>query len=167
METKGIIGQGIFAVVTGVISFVGALFWAHRKQKQDRAVTVDVATAARDARISELENKLSLLTQSVMPISAAFQAILIKQLTHFHLPEIDALLAKVGPPVSLTSAEEHQLADALQQRAKDMNDKIDDDERGAAIILPYIIQRVRREAAQPLDLEKTDVVVVAVPKAYE
>lgn len=94
METKGIIGQGIFAVVTGVISFVGALFWAHRKQKQDRAVTVDVATAARDARISELENKLSLLTQSVMPISAAFQAILIKQLTHFHLPEIDALLAK-------------------------------------------------------------------------
>lgn len=48
-----------------------------------------------------------------------------------------------------------------------MNDKIDDDERGAAIILPYIIQRVRREAAQPLDLEKTDVVVVAVPKAYE
>ena len=158
---------GIWSVITGVTAFLGGLFMAHRRREQVKVDKADDAMVARDAQIAELQRQLGLLTQSVVPISAAFQAILIKQLTHFHTPDIDELLGKIGPPVLLTADEEKKLTRALKLRAADLDDTITEDERGAAVMLPYIIQRVRREAAIPLDLANVDAVVVAVPKSYE
>jgi hypothetical protein len=158
------VGEGVFAVVTAITSFFGALFWARRKHIAAIVDEKAAASAARDARLVDLERQVGLLTQTVQPLSAAFQAILVKQLSHFHTPHIDLLLSKLGPPVLLTAAEEIELAKELQQRALDLVAEISAGEREAAMMLPYVIQRVRREAVQKVPL---DVVLVAVPRSYE
>src|SRR5678815_4707353 len=88
-----------------------------------------------------------------MPISTAFQAILIKELTHFHTPVMDALMSKIGPPFTLTAAEETELIAALEQRTQDMAAEISDSERDAAKILPLVMKRAKLEALalQPED----------------
>jgi hypothetical protein len=159
--------SGVWSVISGIGAFLAGLFMAHRRRMQagmDKAVDAD---SERDKQIAELQRQLSLLTQSVTPISAAFQAILIKQLTHFHTPELDALLTKIGPPVTLTQQEEKQLAKELESRAADLDDSISEDERGAAVMLPFLIKRVRRETEMPLDIKNADALVVSVPKSYE
>jgi hypothetical protein len=158
------ISQGVYALATGVVSFFGALFWAHKRSKTAAAEERATATTARETRITELERQVALLGLTVQPLSAAFQAILVKQLSHFHTPRIDLLLSKLGPPVLLTPDEEIELSKELQQRAIAMASEITDDERGAAFMLPYVVQRVRREAVQQVAL---DVIVVAVPRSYE
>jgi hypothetical protein len=101
------------------------------------------------ARVSELERQNSLVTQAIVPISAAFQAILIKELTHFHTPRMDMLLAKVGPPNELSTDEEDELRVLLIHREQDMSNEITDSERDAARMLPMVIRRARIESSMP------------------
>src|ERR1700674_2615584 len=147
------LSQGAAAVLGVVLTFLGTLFWS-RKRAQALAAEASVATITeREKRIVELERQVALLGLTVQPLSAAFQAILVKQLSHFHTPHIDLLLSKLGPPVLLTQSEEVELAKELAQRAVDVASEITDDERGAALMLPYVIQRVRREAVQQVPLD--------------
>jgi hypothetical protein len=163
-DFSGWIGQGVFALGTGVMSFLAALFWAHKRHRDSQETERTAAVMAREARIVELERQVALLGLTVQPLSAAFQAILIKQLSHFHTPRIDLLLSKIGPPALLTPDEDIELAKELAQRAVDLAAEISDGEREAATILPYVVQRVRREATQQMPL---DIIVVAVPRSYE
>lgn len=139
------------------VSFLFALYWFKRNQASLRAEQERLARATvdkeREDRLLALEKQLSLLGQAVMPISTAFQAILIKELTHFHTPVMDALMAKVGPPSTLTAAEETELIAALEQRTQDMATEISDSERDAAKILPLVMKRAKLEALalQPED----------------
>jgi hypothetical protein len=149
--------ESAYGMVVGILGIVGG--WVISRRKRNNA-TDD----ARLARLEELERQVATIKQAVTPISVAMQDLLVRALTHFHTPRIDLLLTKLGPPVSLTVDEEVELAYALKQRAGDMGPAIPELERGAAMMLPYIVQRVRVEAAAPVDLSKTDVRVVAVPK---
>src|ERR1700693_2290950 len=91
------LSQGAAAIVASTLSFFGAMFWSHKRNKAVMTEERAVAIAAKEARIVELERQVALLGLTVQPLSAAFQAILIKQLSHFHTPRIDLLLSKIGP----------------------------------------------------------------------
>jgi hypothetical protein len=132
-------------LLSASLGFLAQRYFASRKEL--RADAADLATEKKATlfRIAELETKLALVNAAVVPISTAFQAILIKELTHFHTPEMDALLVKVGPPVTLSEVEEARLTHMLQEREKDLGGEITDSERDAAHILPAIMKRARIE----------------------
>jgi hypothetical protein len=83
-----------------------------------------------------------------VPLAVALQTQLVKELTHYHTPRMDALLQKLGPPVTLTAAEATELQAAILEREGDMGNQISPEERQAAHILPVVIQRAQRELEQ-------------------
>lgn len=97
--------------------------------------------------LDALTHRIDLMGQAALPIGVVLQRILVKELTHFHTPRIDALLAKLGPPFALTAKEEAELLAALDARQQDRGTEIPESEREAARILPAIINRVRRDLA--------------------
>jgi hypothetical protein len=151
---------GVLAVGSA-LTFCATWYWNNKKvgaQKEDdiaagHKVTVD--------RIAELESKLAVMTAAVVPISTAFQAILIKELTHHHAPEMDELMVKVGPPNTLTEDEEWRLGELLAERSVDMSPQITQEERDAASILPAVMARAKIEQEQLPD--KTTMKMVSVP----
>lgn len=145
VDTKRLRTALIVMLATSLLSFSGAWYWFVKAQDERTAAAVHVADQALLVRVAELEKQLASVQESVVPISAAMQALLVKQLTHFHTPVMDALLVKLGPPNTLTEAEEKELIIALEQRTRDMGPLIDDSERDAAMMLPMIIRRVRLE----------------------
>ena len=102
------------AIFGAALVFVSTLYWVGRKASHAKAAAATKAAEAVALRVTSLEGKLALVDQAVVPISAAFQAILIKELTHYHTPEMDELLTKVGPPSTLTASEIDDLARLLQ-----------------------------------------------------
>lgn len=124
------------------------------------------SAAAREKRLTTLETQLAVVSAAVVPISTAFQAILIKELTHFHTPEMDALLAKVGPPNVLTPVEQDRLGVLLKERTKDLGEAISQSEREAAAILPIVMKRAAVEQATmsvAANLASMPVLVATVP----
>lgn len=110
-----------------------------------KAATIHEKSERTQERLEELERQLGLFGQTILPISAAFQAILVKQLTHLHTPVLDALLKKLGPPYDLTDAEFVELETLLAERVIVMDDQIDESERDAATMLPLVMRRVKAE----------------------
>jgi hypothetical protein len=169
-DTRGILTSFGLMFAGSAVSFLFALYWFKRNQAAELAKQERLARATvdkeREDRLIALEKQLSLLGQAVMPISTAFQAILIKELTHFHTPVMDALLARVGPPSLLSDEEEGELAAALEQRTKDMGDRISDSERDAAKMLPLVMKRAKLEALalQPQDTRLRLVTVQELPE---
>jgi hypothetical protein len=163
--TTALLAQLMFTALTAIFSFTAALYWAKRKATQDKAAITVAEDAALHLRVIELESKLGILTQTIQPITAAFQAVLIKQLTHYHTPKLDALLAKIGPPSVLTRADEVELAMELDKRTKDMGASINASERLAATMLPFVMSRVRHEGESPP--ANSDFLIVRVPGEHE
>jgi hypothetical protein len=160
----GLLTTLLTAVFTSALTFVGALYWVRRDAQEKSVAAKIAATLALQLRVVELETKLGLLTQSIQPIAAAFQAVLVKQLTHYHTPKLDALLKKLGPPLELTAEDEVQLHLELKLRTKDMGDEIDESERAAAGMLPLVMTRVKYELESP---PSPDLIVVRVPRSHE
>ena len=150
------------AIVDGAI---GALF--------SILVTLVWSAVARkkevEKRLVELESKLALVNAAVAPISTVFLEILKKELTHFHTPEMDALLKLT--PCNLTPDEEARLKVMLKERERDIGMEISESERDAAHMFPAVMRRAQQEQEQlkmALDLKLTiisiaDLVVVANP----
>ena len=133
------------------LSFAAGWFWWKKNQAIAQA-NVDIA-AAKDAarsiaeehqkvllRLVELETTAKLSAQQFSPIVTAFQAILVKQLTHPSKDELDQLLVKVGPPHILTPDESARLAVMLKERSHDMGSEITSTERESAEILPIVMK---------------------------
>jgi len=150
--------QAGLVLLSALISFCSVAYWtnlARRDKAQERALEetehrVEQARHEREdilARLIKIETSLAVIDQKVMPISTALQTILVKELTHFHTPRMDSLLARIGPPSQLTDAEEEELTMALFERTQDMGDLISDSERDAAFILPAIMRRAKIECA--------------------
>ena len=99
-----------------------------------------------------------------IPISTAFQTVLVKQMTHYHTPALDELMAKMLAE-TLTDSDRAELILALKERELDMGMLIDDSERGAAKLLPLLMERVALEKIQTA--KGFDVVLVKVPKAAD
>jgi hypothetical protein len=95
-------------------------------------------------RISDLERRAALMDIQAVPISAAFQALLVQELTHFHEPEMDALMAKLGPPFSLNEEEAGRLDDLLVKREQELLPipEVSQRERDAALMLRLLMRRI-------------------------
>ena len=130
----------------GFVSFAFAIFWYRLNAARTARDKLQSEYAALMLRVDMLDKQLALVGHDVVPISAALQAMLIKELTHFHTPRMDHLMSKLGPPSELNDVEEAELLMLLQEREADMGDLISDSERDAAHILPVIIKRAKAEA---------------------
>lgn len=153
----------LLTVLAAVLGILTTAFWNRRSRRTLEGAIRREAEDAVKARLTELESKLQVLNQAVVPISAAFQAILIKELTHFHTPEMDALMEKIGPPSRLTLQEEQRLFRLLNNRATELNGEIPVLERDAATMLPMVMRRAKAEQ----DSLVVDVQVVALPASAE
>jgi hypothetical protein len=131
-----------------VLTFVTTYFWFLKNAAVKEKEKIAIGHEQLVAKVADMETRMSLLNQSVLPISTAFQAILIRELTHFHTPEMDALLLKLGPPYALTKPEFARLLVLLQERAVEVDDQISESERDAATMLPYVIKRAHDEAIE-------------------
>jgi hypothetical protein len=151
----------ITVLITLAISQWFTWYWAHRKSATDTVekekTLQDVAQQRLIDRIVHLEIQQGSLQTTILPLSTAFQAILVKELTHFHTPEMDALLVKLGPPYNLTDEEEARLAELLVERANSLDGEIDESEKEAALILPYVMKRVKNDVRH---LAKAELVIV-------
>ena len=121
------------------------LWWSLRSAKKSAASMIEKQESLTK-RMATIDRQLAMVGQAVMPISTAFQAILVKELTHFHTPRCDELLEKLGPPFLLTEEEEAELLQLLEERERDMGDLITPSERDAAHIFPAVMRRARVEA---------------------
>ena len=160
LATLGTILFGAF------LSFLVGLFWYRLNSARTSREKLQTEYAALMLRVDTLDKQLALVGHDVVPISAALQAMLIKELTHFHTPRMDLLMSKLGPPSALTDGEEAELLALLQEREADMGDLISDSERDAAHILPVIIKRAKAEAlalAQAQPTLQTVAVLSSVP----
>lgn len=120
------------------------------------------AVVKRDEQIQELQRQMAVLQAESIPVQAAFQAMLIAKLTHFHTPEVDELLKKLEPPGTITKEEMAELRAALEERKKAVDERIDEEERIAADILLGVarlneIEFSRQSAA------KTETILVTQP----
>lgn len=155
----------LLLMVGSALTFMATRYWNLRAAKllaaTDALKEIEAVRKATQERLDEIERQLGSIAQTVQPISVAFQAILIKQLTHEHSPVLDDLMAKIGPPNILTDEEQVELLFELKERAKDMSSLISDSERDAAKMLPLVMDRVKAETEAPPPPQ--DVVLVAVP----
>jgi hypothetical protein len=169
---QAMINSVLIVLLTAGLGFMAARYWFVKNQAvalvkaaEDEARRIKDGHDKLVQRVYELEREHAVVKSAVVPITTAFQALLIKELTHFHTPVMDALMVKIGPPNTLTSEEETQLAELLEQRAKDMADEIPDSEREAAHILPIIMRRAKVEQDQIA--QDSVLAIVAIPKEHE
>ena len=153
----------ILSLITAIIGFLMARYWYTKSTAAELARSRKAIDDSFSAKIAELEKQQAAMHQQVLPISTAFQAILIKELTHFHTPKMDALMVKLGPPYVLNEAEEIELSIALKERAVDKASEISESERDAAQMLPMVMKRVKLEAATAVILQDLTVVAMALP----
>jgi len=140
LSTRALFNSIVLLVLSSAVTFAAAWFWFTKTARaKEQADTL--------RRVAELETQLKLVGQTILPLSAAFQAVLVKQLTHYHTPEMDALMVKLGPPYTLTPGEAARLGVLLEERTRDMGDLIDEAERDAARMLPMVMKRVASDVA--------------------
>src|SRR4249920_839391 len=143
-STLNSLGIGLIGAVA---TFAMAWFW-HLKTRAEVKAAAFMAEHSRVLeRLAELETKERLAGQVMSPIVTAFQALLVKQLTHDHAPEMDKLMVQVGPPDVLTDEERDRLMVLLARRARDMSMEISPNERDAAMILPIVMKMAAEEQA--------------------
>jgi len=159
-----IIVNGIGILLTAALAFLGTMFWRWRRRADLRIAANNVLLKALQDQLSAQQGQLLMLGTAVQPLTAAMASMLVKALTHYHSPETDALLAKVGPPNTLTMEEEKRLGKTMQERSVDMADVISPLERNAAQLLLLIVERNRLETGNSEELVP---VLVGVPKPHE
>jgi hypothetical protein len=170
--TEPLFNSLLLAVVGAVLTFLVTRYFANRRlieSEHDKAV---LSNALRDDRITALQTQLAVISAAVVPISTAFQSILIKELTHYHTPELDELMKRIGPPCTLSDIETKRLEVLLRERERDPDVKIPESERDAATMLPLVMKRATAEAAAALDepniiLSGTMVQFVSLPPHSE
>ncbi len=150
-------------VLGALLSFVAASYWFSRAARVHAAEQLAEHHAQLEQRVTAAERQLALVGQAVLPISTAFQAILIKELTHFHTPELDALLQRIGPPCTMTAVEAARFEVLLEARTRDMSVEISASERDAATILPAVMRRATEEYAHVGELMVFQLITVTTP----
>lgn len=133
--------------IGAIATFAMAWFWHMKTRAEVKAAAFMEEHQRVLERLAELETKERLSGQVMTPIVTAFQALLVKQLTHDHAPEMDKLMVQVGPPDTLSDEERDRLMVLLARRARDMGIEITQSERDAAMILPIVMTMAAEEQA--------------------
>lgn len=154
--TRALLNSAGLVLMSTMLTAIAAWFWftknaGVKKVEQEKQAVVDEARRLASEhqvlmnRVRDLETQLVSVTQTVLPLSTAFQAILVKELTHYHTPVMDKLMEKIGPPNTLTVEEQQHLITLLEERTRDLNGRISESERDAAVMLPLVMKRARAE----------------------
>ena len=154
---------GLVILFSAVVGYGFARFGRGRDRNQEAEDAKAEAVVKQNEEIALLRQQLAVLTATATPLTAAYQAMLIAKLTHFHTPAMDSLMLKLGPPSTLTAAEEIGLAQALRERVSDMGPEIDEAERTAARLLPDVALLARLEFERVDNPPETETVVVTRP----
>ena len=162
-ENIGGVQTVLIAVLGAGLFFLGMAYWRLLTKKEVAKATLDATAESVEMRFSQLQSQLLILGQAVQPLTAAMAAVLVKSLTHFHQPGTDALLAKIGPPSTLTRAEEKELATAMDARMTDGDITLL--ERNSAQLLLLFIERSRLEDNG--SIEGMELALVGIPRAHE
>lgn len=144
----------LLLLAAAALTFLATWFW-----KRSAVKDVD------KGRITKLEQQLAVLMAEAQPINAYVQAMAIAKLTHFHTPETDELLAKVGANKRLSEPDVQRLATAMKEREVVVDSEVDEEERIWARIFPDIVRLAKIEAERLASTEETprDVALVSVP----
>jgi hypothetical protein len=161
-ESETLINSVGLVILTAMLSFATALYLGRRREQRQRRELELAAHQKVLDRLAEVEGKLALVNQSVIPLNLAMQAMLIKELTHYHTPEMDGLMEKIGPPNTLEPSEEVRLGQLLTERTKDMGPTISPSERDAAFILPAVMRRAKVEAETIAGAEEMKLKLITV-----
>lgn len=144
MDGFGPLINSIMLLVFGAgMTALSTWFWFVRNTALQKARDIAADHDTVKARLAAAENQLMRIDQVIVPINTMMQALLVKQLTHAHTPEMDQLMAKLGPPSQLTDEENERLLELLEERSKDKEHPRE--ERKAAEILPVIMERAQAE----------------------
>ena len=128
-------------VATAGVTFIFTQRSNARQDKEDRAEEHRELLQ----EVAGLKERLATVDAQIVPISTAFTQVLVAKLTHLHTPELDGLLAKIGPPFTLSSEEEARMYVLLRRRQIEVDDLIPEDERDAAKIFPVVLRMARAE----------------------
>jgi hypothetical protein len=128
-------------------SFAAAWFWFTKNAAVQRAAVIKAEHEALISRVTELELRERVAEEKITPIATAFQALLIKTLTHADREEMDSLLFKLGPPDTLNNEERTRLMIMLKERGAGSGAALTSDEREAAMILPAVMKIAAEEQA--------------------
>jgi hypothetical protein len=169
----GLINAIMGIILGAILSFTAGLYFFKKKTQireaeliarghKELSDRVDTGYEKLSDRMAKVEASLSMVNQAILPMSTAFQAILVKELTHFHTPAVDALLKKLGPPLTITEAEMETLQCELRHRISESDPLVTRAEREAAIMLPYVIRRVARERDGLVPLAGKQIQLVSV-----
>ena len=153
---------GLMAI-GGVSSFLAAKYWFWKSFETHEQSQRDLDLYKLTSKVYELEKQLALVGAQVLPISAAYQAVLVKELTHFHTPEMDALLDKLLQFHVITDEEMNRLKVLLIERENSINGEITEEERDAARILPIVAKRAKLAMSIVNDLKLQVLTVVPEP----
>src|SRR5664279_4485455 len=116
-EGFGPLANSILLSFVGVaLTFATAWFWFAKNEAVEKARVIAVDHEAVKARLANAEAQLARIDQVVVPINTMMQAMLVRELTHEHKPEMDGLMQKLGPPNSLTEQENARLLELLDER---------------------------------------------------
>lgn len=129
--------------------------------------TTDEGMAERLKNIARLRSKVEILTAAAIPIHEAYQAVLTTKLSHSHTPDMDKLLAKLGPPNTLTPEEITQLEIGLAARMQDYGDMIDEAERITAKILPDVVRLAEIEKDNQNPDAVTENLIISKPESHK
>lgn len=133
--SQAAINSGALTLLAACLTFVASLYWFKRKEH-----------AALVKRVGDLEMQLASVSSQVVPISAAFQAMIVRDLTHAHTPELDELMSKIGPPSLLDDAQQARMLALLDERMNNLGALVPESEREKARILPFVMKMAQDEA---------------------
>jgi hypothetical protein len=143
-DLHALLNSMLLLCVGSGLAGLSAWFWFQKNAAAKEAEAVAAAHAVLLARVAELETRERMASAAFLPIATAFQATLIKSLTHAHATELDALLVKVGNH-ALRPEEEPRLLALLAERAQTPDGRIGESEREDAEIFPVVMKRARAE----------------------
>jgi hypothetical protein len=157
--------NGVMVLLTVGLTFLTHAYQRWRKKAEQKLEESVAILKEVQKQLLAVHGHLQTLDMVVQPLNAAYAAMLVKQLTHFDAPGTDVLLAKVGPPNTLSIDEELELGRLMKERSENISEEIPPLERNAADLLPFVMWRSRLEASN--GEQELVPLLVGVPKAHE
>jgi hypothetical protein len=154
-NTRIFLNSLIGALISAVVGVFVTLLWRAKTRAEVEKAAIAADHLATVKRLTETETRLAVVTAQMVPLNAAMLQAIVKQMTHIHTPELDALMTRVGPhavPPPLTPDEEVLMYRLVAERRVAVDAEIDEDERDAAAIFPVILKRANAEAIALADL---------------
>jgi hypothetical protein len=153
-------------VVAAALGMVTTWFWRGRTAAADAKKAAEAAAheahaeadrlaevirehrdAERDASIRDranLQQQISVMAESMMPVKEALREIIVKGLTHKIYPEMDLLLAKLEKG-ELTAKEEDEFHKGIKDRIENPGESTSQAEVDMAIILLPLLRLIETE----------------------